>query len=315
MGMIVFWTMTPLDYSAWVDDEIVSKRDGVNIDYITADVEENCIEHGKRGLLEHRNIERMIVQYPPEEREARAFGKFGHLLGRVHKSFEAKIHIIQPFKITYEDFCVYEALDTHPRVNDAVLWLAVDRNGQKYLIDELWCKMTTAQFANAIKAKSAGWRIIQRIIDPSAFIVDARIESGRSIAMQMEDYDLFFDKGSKDLAGGIRRTDDALLYTEENGVLLRKSEIQFFKNCERTIWEIEKGYVWDNWQGRTADEKEKKAIPKDKDDHMMENLHRLLLIEPKFVPLTEEEQIHHTSSIAKILGVKGKQNSAITFYA
>src|SRR3990167_10422744 len=42
MGMILFWTMTPLSYSAWVDDEIISKRDGVNWDYITADIEDNC---------------------------------------------------------------------------------------------------------------------------------------------------------------------------------------------------------------------------------------------------------------------------------
>ena len=290
-GAIIFWTMTPLDYAAWVDDKIVSKRDGVNSDYITADVEDNCLTHGSRGILDHGNIERMIAQWPEAEKEARAHGKFGHILGRIHKLFDRKIHIINPFKITYEDFCVYEALDTHPRVNEAVLWIAVDRNNQKYLIDEIWAKPTIPELAQIIKAKTAGWRIVKRIIDPSAFNEDDRIRNNKTIASEFVDCGLYYEPGSKDIVSGIRITNDALNYTKQEEEILRMPEISFFKNVERTIWEIERGYVWDNWCGKGAEDKDPKPKPKDKNDHMMENLHRLLLLNPKFIEISEQNQI------------------------
>ena len=293
MGMIMFWTMTPLSYSAWVDDEIISKRDGVNWDYITADIEQNCREHGVRGILEHAHIERMIAQYPAEEREARIHGRFGRSLGRVHKLFNNKIHVVTPFRITREQHCVYMALDTHPRVNDAVLWLAVDRDGQKYIIDELWIKTQLPELARTILARETQYRIMARLIDPSAYNTDDRVNTP-SISQQLYLHGLMFAPGSKDLVGGIRRVDEALLFTEEGGNILREPELHVFSTCERLIWELEKGYVWDEFRGRSAEEKDPKASPKDKDDHMVENLHRLLMIEPRFKDIETTARKHKT---------------------
>jgi len=304
MGMILFWTMTPLNYAAWVDDEIVSKRDGVNWDYITADVEDNCRTHGTRGILEHAHIERMIAQFPEEEREARAHGKFGHYLGRIHKLFDRKIHVITPFRITYSDFCVYEALDTHPRVNEAILWLAVDRQGQKYIIDELWIKVSLGELAAIIKQKTQGWRIVKRIIDPSALNLDRRDDRPVSIATVLYEQGLDYEAGSKDLQTGIRRTDEALMYEMRDGNILRQPEIKFFNHVERTFYELEKGYIWDNWAGKTADEKDLRAVPRDKDDHMMENLHRLLLCSPRYVPFDNSSGLT-MNPLSQILSAQG----------
>jgi len=280
-GGIVFWTMTPLSYSAWIKDDIYD-RVGSNVSVVTADVWDNCINTpGARGILEKANIERMISQYPEDEKEARIHGKFGHLLGRVHKAFDRTIHVIKPFNITFNEFTCYGALDTHPRVPDAYLLMAVDDKDRKYIINELWINGTDDDIASAIRQMEAGLRVKQRLIDPSAWIDDKRTEEG-SVGARLERSGLRFINGSKDLIGGIRRTDEALNYTEQNDEIIKPPELYVFDTCERTIKEFE-NYVWDEYRGRGSDERDPKPRPKDKNDHFIEDVHRLLIQEYKFV--------------------------------
>jgi len=273
-GGTIFWTMTPLAYSAWIKDELYDKRDGIMIDYVTADVSDNCIEHGVRGILEHKNIERMLSQYPEAEKEARAHGKFGHLIGLVHKGFEPKIHVIEPFTID-NNYSVYMALDTHPRVPDACLWMAVNEKNQKYIIDELSFTGTDAEIAAKIKQKETSWNVQKRLIDPSGFIDDKRTNE-RSYADRLRALGLNFLAGSKNLLEGIRKTDDAFSYQVKEGQMIVSPEIFIFSNNINLIHEL-LNYVWDEYVGKGADEKDPKARPKDKDDHFVEDLHRLLL--------------------------------------
>src|SRR3990167_1046443 len=112
LGMILFWTYTPLKHSAWIKDWMDAKLDGVYAAMVEAELEDNCITHGVRGILEHKNIKRMADAYPEDEREARVFGRFGHLIGRVHKNFKRTVHVIKPFPIDEKNFTTYMALDT-----------------------------------------------------------------------------------------------------------------------------------------------------------------------------------------------------------
>lgn len=281
LGGICFLTLTPLTYSAWIKDNIYDKRDGYNQDYVTADVEDNCKQHGTRGILDHPDIERMSAQYPEDEKEARLHGKFGHLLGLVHKGFDIKTHVIEPFVINDKDYCVYMALDTHPRVPDAVLWMAIDEKGQKYICDELFYKGTDIEITTRIKRKEDQWRVLGRLIDPSAFNDDKRTEEA-NYALRLERQGLSFDRGSKNLIEGIRRTDQALKYEVKNGQMIKKPEIFIFSNCIGLIKELQ-NYVWDDYRGSAKDERDPKGRPKDKDDHFIENLHRLLMAEFNFV--------------------------------
>jgi phage terminase large subunit-like protein len=280
-GGIVFWTMTPLSYSAWIKDDIYDKQ-GETVSVVTADVWDNCLETpGARGMLKKENIDRMISQYPEDEKEARIYGKFGHLLGRVHKLFDRRIHVINPFKIDFNSFTCYGALDTHPRVPDAYTIMAVDDKDRKYIISELFIDGTDTDIASAIKQTEAGLRIRERLIDPSAWIDDKRTEEN-SVGQRLEKSGLSFTNGSKNLIGGIRRTDEALMYTEQNGEMIKPPEVYIFNTCERTIKEFE-NYVWDEYRGRGSDEKDPKPRPKDINDHFIENIHRLLIQEYKFV--------------------------------
>jgi len=281
-GGIIFWGMTPLSYSAWIKDKIYDKRDGKIIDYVTATVWDNCKDiEGTRGILTRENIERMISQYPEDERLARVEGEFGHLLGLVHKGFEPKIHVIDPFPIDRKNFTVIMHLDTHPRVPDACLWVAVDEKGTKYVIDELNITGVDEEIVSEIRKREHNYHIRKRLIDPSGFNTDKRT-SEVSFATRLSRLGMYFEPGSKNLQECIRRTDKAFKYELRGDKLIVEPELYIFSTCMNLIRELQ-NYVWDEYQGKAAESKEKRGQPKDINDHMVEGLHRILIDEPKHV--------------------------------
>lgn len=284
MGMIIFGTLTPLMYSAWLKEKVIDKAIDVGADWVEAEVEDACKIHGIRGILEHDNIIRMVAAMDEDEKQARAFGKFGHLIGVIHKAFSRKIHVLKAFPIDEKRFTVYHALDPHPRVPDHALWIAVDRNNTKYVCAELISQGLPADLYERIKAveTSGHFRMEDRIIDPSAYIDDQHNEKA-SVGSQLFNLGLSYKKGSKDLMAGIKRTNQALDYEIKGNTFIREPELFVMDNCPVTIQQIEE-YVWDEWKGRSGDDKKKKGVPRDRNDHMPENLHRLLLSEPQFIP-------------------------------
>lgn len=287
-GGIIFGTLTPLEYSAWIKDDLYDKADGKLVDYVEADMEDNCKEHGIRGILEHSNIERQISQWPEDEVEARAHGKFGHLLGKIIKSFNRKIHVIRPFEMKFEKYCVYMALDTHPQVDDHALWMAMDEQGQKFIISEFVDKGTAAIVASEFRRIESSFRMEKpRLIDPSAFNEDER-SNEPSFAKRLEKEGYDFEPGSKDLINGIRRMQDAFAYTEVGGELVKQPEVYIFDTCPVLIKQLE-GYVWVKNKGRGADTKQDRGIPVDKNDHQPENLRRLLFQNFEYIPFVRTE--------------------------
>lgn len=299
MGMIIFWGITPLTYSAWIKDWLDAHSGKEEADYIEVEMEDNCITHGVRGILDHANIKRIASAIPEDEREARVFGKFGHLIGRVHKLFRRKVHVIRPFPLNEKDFTTYKALDPHPRVSDHALYLSVDRKGTKFLtgeivseglVKELHSRMVS--FESAMKYRMEG-----RIIDPSAF-TDDQHRSENSVGQQLLTLGEHYIAGSKDLMAGIKRTNDALSYQEVNGRMVKPPELYIFDTCPVTIKQLDE-YVWSEWKGTSKDDKQPRATPKDVNDHQVENLHRLLLAEPVFT--------HYTATVGhkKVEGASG----------
>lgn len=288
-GGIIFITATPLNGSAWMYDELIA---GLDTDvkskgftaYLEADVETACIEHGTRGFLRHADIEKMISQYDEDDLQARVKGKFQHLIGLVYKMFTRKIHVIKPFEITRGDFVVGEALDPHPRNPDATMWVAVDRKGRKFVCDELFMTGTVTEVSERIKRKADAYRLIRRIIDPSAFNNDQHQESGLNLASRLAGKGLVYVPATKERTNSDRRIADALTYQIVGMEMLKAPELYIFDTCVRTIYELEH-YRWAEWKGKAADDKNRKETPVDKDDHMIENLGRLLTQEMKFLEM------------------------------
>lgn len=284
-GGIIFITATPLTGSAWMYDQIMTDPLQGQREFVEADVEANCIEHGIRGILHHSDIERMTAEYSEEDKQARVYGKFQHLTGLVFKKFSRQVHVIKPFAIDLRNFCVYERVDIHPRNPDAVLWGAVDHSGRKYIINELYGNYSTEELIYRIKQKSDDYRIIDRKIDPSAFIVDQH--TNNSLAQRMlhlSQYSLRYTPASKERTMAVVRTKDAIDYQIVNDNMVKPPELYVFDTCIRTIYEFEH-WQYNEYTRKAAERKHQSEKPQDKDDHMMENLGRFLIDEPKFIEM------------------------------
>ena len=286
MGGIIFITATPLMGSAWMYDHIMTykgDKQGQRA-FVQADIEDNCIEHGIRGRLKHKDIERMVAEYDEEDKQARIHGRFHHLVGIVFKNFNRKVHIIKPFDVTRKDYMVLEALDPHPRNPDAVMWLAMDSKGTKFVVDELYGTFLTGELTRRIHVKADRYRVEMRLIDPSAFDEDKHKEkpTDQTLAAKLWDLDLEYERATKNRVRADRRIKDALDYEMKGENLIVAPELYIFDTCKRTIWELEH-LVWDEWRGTAAERKSPKEKPVDKDDHQVENLGRLLVQEPGFI--------------------------------
>lgn len=294
-GGIIIITATPISGSAHLYDMFASGelevevvlREGEEpvkvkrkVFHLTADVESACTTHGIRGHLEHEHILQMVAEYPEDERQARVYGKFQHLIGLVFKRFSRQIHVIKPFSVNPRDYTVYHFLDPHPRNNDAGIWLAVDKHGTKFIVDELWIKPDDVkQLAYLIKRKNSQYNVVHMGGDPSMFIEDQHTQ--RSLAKMLVDEGLSYIPATKMRAASDKRIETALNYTEVNGYMLKAPELYIFETCQRTVFELEH-YRWEDWTGKTAEKHDRKEKPVDKDDHTIECMGRALIIEPVF---------------------------------
>lgn len=287
-GGAIFVYMTPLSDAQWIYDDLILKE-SERVRVVYADVEANCKQHGIRGILEHADIEQMISQYTEDEREARTSGKFMHLRGLIYKSY-SDVHRIAPFPVD-GNYSIYMALDPHPRTPHACLWVAVDTNGTKFVIDELFIEGSTDDLAARIHAleTAKGYSVVRRIIDPMALVKD-QTKDVPVLQEQLAAKGLYFEPASKDLSAGILRVNQALQFGMSDGVLVKSPELYVAKTCVRVDWEF-KRYVWQEWSPGTSEKRGANPHPRDKDDHMMECLYRILLLEPTFVYPSESVSI------------------------
>ena len=151
------------------------------------------------------------------------------------------------------------------------------------------------QVAWHIKKKNAEYRVVGMYGDPSMFIEDQHTQ--RSLNTMMVEEGLAYIPASKTRQASDARIATALNYTEINGHMVRAPELYIFDTCKRTIFEFEH-YRWDEWKGSTAEGRDRKERPLDKDDHMIENLGRALIMEQPFIempkPRETEGVVHNT---------------------
>jgi len=281
-GGIILILCTPLNGAAWLYDKIVinpnRERDGITL--TEAEMEDACRIHGVRGFLEHHHIETMIKMWDPDEIQARVFGKFKHLAGLVFKSFNRDIHIVEPFAMNRNEFVWIEAFDSHPRNPDALMWLAMNQNGTMYITDEYYNNApTTDELVADIEGKRFDKRLVRFLLEPAAYIKDQHQPAALSTILA--DKGLNYVPGSKRRGEGIRLVKDALRYQMKGNTLVVPPKLFVFSSCIRTIYEFTH-WQWSEWASATKDKRSPREVPEDKDDHMMENLGRILLDVPVF---------------------------------
>ena len=200
--------------------------------------------------------------------------------GLIYPTFSRKKHLRKRFEIPL-DWMVDIAIDIHPREMQAVLFIATDPRNERYLFHEMWDygspEKIGEQIVRFIKAKAL--RVNEIIIDPLAK-GDANNPNTMfdRIDAILHSHEYPLEIAVKDRELGILEVKNHLVGPNN------EPSIFFFDDLKRTIFEIE-GYMYD----------EDTQKPLDKDDHMMENLYRLLLLNTKYVE-SEEEDDHDRSS-------------------
>lgn len=263
-----WFTLTPLS-EFWINDYFFPEdtggkgREGVWA--VNAAIYDN-------PFLKPEAIAEFEALLDEDEKQCRLHGIPLHLSGLIYKQFAWDKHVLKRVPEGWESYAlpprewpVYYNIDPHPQTPHAVLFCTVSPHGHRFYFTDLFKHCSVANLAEEIHERLQGRRVIEARIDPLAFINDPITET--NMAEEFWRSGCYVSKATKALAQGILRVQGELGKTN--------SPISFTPTCTRTLWEIQR-YCWD--------EKENKPI--DKDDHMMENLYRMELQEPRWVPPT-----------------------------
>ena len=257
----------------WIDREIIKKvnADG-KPDRSVFWVEGTSSDNVGYGISAE-GLDGFASKLRDDEYDARIKGipsyKSGLILNFSRKYRDRGGHLVERFPIPL-DWMVDIAIDVHPRTEQAVLFVATDSRGDRYVCDEIWSHGDGKYIAEEIvrRVKYHSYRVNRVIIDPLAK-GDSNSENTTydTIAMVLMQHGMALETASKDKDSGILKIKDHLWGPN------KQPSIFFFDDLIRTIYEIE-GWMWDKDTQKAAKV----------DDHMMENLYRILLLETKWTP-------------------------------
>jgi len=265
-------TLTPLK-EPWIYDELVSRED---VSCYNFDISDNV----GFGLTE-QSIAEFERNLTDDEKEARLRGRFFHLSGLVYKSY-GRVHRIERMDIP-QHWAMWMHVDTHPRTPHHAVWVAVNPDGLLYVCGELKNNADNNMIAPYCDAIHVYEREVLGRMDPDSVIrlmePGAKTPNpvdGRSMWDDFAERGLDCMPGSKNRDAGILLMQRHLQYDVEKGVY---PLIFFFEDLRGVHYEMTR-YVWDDWQKKIATSRTAKQVPRDKDDHFIEGLHRILLDEP-----------------------------------
>ncbi len=260
---------------AWVDREVIKalNPDGTpdtSVFNVHGDITVN-IGYG----ITREGVDQFAKTLTEEEKDARLKGIPSYMSGLVYPAFNRQKHLVKRFKVP-TDWPVDIRIDIHPREKQAVLFVATDPKGFKYVCDEIWEHGDGTQIADEIIRfiTRNAYRIGNIKIDPLS-----KGDSNNENTVFDKVQDVLIRHGfplgvaTKDKTAGILEVKNFLMGPNNMPSLF------IFDDLKRTVFEIE-GYMYDK-------ETQK---PQDKDDHMMENLYRILLDGSIYTEMQDEEE-------------------------
>lgn len=303
-----WFTLTPLT-EPWIDDEffpdIRQQMSNTGAENISEERRTFAIQgsmHDNPYLGEEAKRD-YLNSLPPEERECRELGIPLERAGRIYKQFQYDVHVLDKLPRGWDaydnpppEYSIYYAIDPHPQTPHAVLCLAIAPSGEWFFFDEVF-KHTSIRpipgydqpsLTQLIWRCLLGRNVIYGICDPLGFIVTPITMT--CMADDLNTEGLLPRPATKDLSRGIVATQAA--FSEPNHIYVSP-------NLTRFLFEIER-YHWDP---------KRPDKPVDKDDHQMENLYRLVLEAPRYIP--KEDAYNRPVAELEVVGsaVHGKEMS------
>ena len=268
-GGIELFCMTLLK-EAWVHQEVINKMDEFGRpDKSVFSV--NAVMSDNVGFgITQKDVEHFASMLTEDEVDARINGIPSYMSGLVLPQFKRRKHLVDRFQIP-ADWIVDVAIDVHPRERQAVLFQATSPRNDKYLCLEIWDNgdgdWLGAEIVRAINTNA--FRVGRIIIDP---LSKADQNNENTVYGKIER--ILLQHGHI-LEVASKRKDDGILSIKTHLEGPNKQPSLFiFNDLIRTIFEIE-GWMWD--------EETQKAAKVN--DHMMENLYRLCLLETVWYPM------------------------------
>jgi len=265
---------------AWVDREVIKAIDeNGRPDMTVFNVHGDIYSNVGYGITEE-GVKQFAKTLTDDEKDARLKGIPSYMSGLVYPYYNRKSHLVERFQVPI-DWIVDVAIDIHPREKQAILFCAVAPNGMKYLVNEIWGHGDGTWVGQELIrcSKLNSYRLNRIIIDPLAkadsnneYTVFGKIQE------VLWQYGHMLETASKEKTSGILEVKNHLVSANKEPSLF------IFNDLIRTIFEIE-GYMYDK-------ETQK---PKKEDDHMMENLYRIMLLNTIWEPIifdNEEEEEH-----------------------
>lgn len=292
-GGPAWFTLTPLK-EVWINDMFFPRRYKESAD--------QEIVKGSRWAMQgsmHDNphlTKEAIAEFESslteDEKQCRIHGLPLDLSGMIYKEFDFDRHVLQKLPEGWKSFArcpdnytVYYSIDPHPQTPHAVLFCGVSPHGQKFFWSEIFAQTTINKLSRFILDKISGLYVYSAKCDPLAYINDPI--TGSNMEEEFANHGVFVEKATKALAMGILKVKEELQ---------KENNLYFSPELEETLWEFER-YVWD----------EKTNKPIDRDDHMMENLYRILLENPRYIDRknvtnrpVEEEEIPSNAASTKL---------------
>ncbi|MHC4117019.1 MAG: phage terminase large subunit family protein [Planctomycetota bacterium] len=235
-------SMTPIIPQVWLGERIDGLPETDDVFY--ADLNDNRKSRG--GYIADEEIDFMISQWPAEVQETRVKGRFAAFAGAVYKTFNRKIHVIEPFEIP-EGWTRYRVIDFGFNNPFACLWLARDPDRRWYVYSEHYqARETLAYHAERIKQISGKERYRVTWSDHDA-----------QDRYELQNLGIPTMPAKKDIHLGIEAV-QAALKVQPDG----RPRLFVFRNCRNTAKEMS-GYKW----AEGTETRDAKDEPLKVDDH------------------------------------------------
>ena len=282
-GGIIGFGATSLDVNPWFVEGVLNKHDGKTILVRYGHVCENCKEHGENGNLEHEQIERILSQYDPDEREARETGKPLSLSGAIYRGFNHNVHVAKDPLTPPEGATLYQVVD--PAIGKPVysLWAYADHSGL-YIYDE-WPDFpfqgakdlgyTVDNYVQLFKEREGGRHIHYRILDRH-YGNQRRSMGGKTLKQEFSEAGLDFDDSYSisepkvEVETGVLKGKEFLAYDKTKPVdSLNKPRVLISPTCTNLIKSFK---LW----GRNP----KTGVPREEYKDPMDCYRYLVMAEP-----------------------------------
>lgn len=282
-------TFTPL-IEPWMKEELIDKADGKRIALFTAGTRDNMFDMNGNPILSEESIKRFEETISDDYKETRLHGTFFTARGIIYKSF-GDAHLTDDMKYEYPD-PVVAVLDPHDRLPHHVIWAFIDRQDDIHVHSEMTIHCELPDLGKAILAheKSMGYRMKKRMIDPNFGRKPAAAGSNFSVIQELAKVGVKFYEPCDDVELGHMVVREYLHYDKEKPVTaVNKPKLYFNRErCPITIRSM-RNLQYEEWAGKTKDDKNPKEVEKEKDNHGADTVRYLCIERPKYSPPVKKE--------------------------